>query len=105
MTHEEVVASLAAGEISSYRQLPRLVFQIQIKWRDDPRPRAGMIRAREFTMKDSYSLDLDEAGLDTQYGLTTTPTSRSSPDAACQSSPSGPTSASWVAAEHTNSCT
>ena len=67
MTHEEVVASLAASEISSYRQLPRLVFQIQIKWRDDPRPRAGMIRAREFTMKDSYSLDLDEAGLDTQY--------------------------------------
>ncbi len=67
MTHEEVVASLAASEISSYRQLPKLVFQIQIKWRDDPRPRAGMIRAREFTMKDSYSLDLDEAGLDTQY--------------------------------------
>ena len=67
MTHEEVVASLAAGEINSYRQLPRLVFQIQIKWRDDPRPRAGMIRTREFTMKDSYSLDLDEAGLDTQY--------------------------------------
>jgi prolyl-tRNA synthetase len=67
MTHEEVVASLAAGEINSYRQLPRLVFQIQIKWRDDPRPRAGMIRAREFTMKDSYSLDLDEAGLDVQY--------------------------------------
>jgi len=67
MTHEEVVASLAAGEISSYRQLPKLVFQIQIKWRDDPRPRAGMIRAREFTMKDSYSLDLDEAGLEVQY--------------------------------------
>jgi prolyl-tRNA synthetase len=67
MTHEEVVASLAASEISSYRQLPKLVFQIQIKWRDDPRPRAGMIRAREFTMKDSYSLDLDEAGLDVQY--------------------------------------
>ena len=67
MTHEEVVASLAAGEISSYRQLPKLVFQIQIKWRDDPRPRAGLIRTREFTMKDSYSLDLDEAGLDTQY--------------------------------------
>ena len=67
MTHEEVVASLAGGEINSYRQLPRLVFQIQIKWRDDPRPRAGLIRTREFTMKDSYSLDLDEAGLDTQY--------------------------------------
>jgi len=67
MTHEEVVASLAATEITSYRQLPKLVFQIQTKWRDDPRPRAGLIRAREFTMKDSYTLDLDEAGLDTQY--------------------------------------
>ena len=67
MTHEEVVATLAASEISSYRQLPKLVFQIQIKWRDDPRPRAGMIRAREFTMKDAYSLDLDEAGLDASY--------------------------------------
>jgi prolyl-tRNA synthetase len=67
MTHEEVVATLAASEISSYRQLPKLVFQIQIKWRDDPRPRAGMIRAREFTMKDAYSLDLDEAGLEVQY--------------------------------------
>jgi len=67
MTHEEVVATLAAGEISSYRQLPKMVFQIQIKWRDDPRPRAGMIRAREFTMKDAYSLDLDAAGLDVQY--------------------------------------
>src|SRR5271165_6966682 len=67
MTHEEVVASLAATEITSYRQLPKLVFQIQTKWRDDPRPRAGMIRAREFTMKDSYTLDLDEAGLDAQY--------------------------------------
>jgi prolyl-tRNA synthetase len=67
MTHEEVVASLAASEVNSYRQLPKLVFQIQIKWRDDPRPRAGMIRAREFTMKDSYSLDLDEAGLAEQY--------------------------------------
>ncbi|HLY83767.1 MAG TPA: proline--tRNA ligase [Acidimicrobiales bacterium] len=67
MTHEEVVATLAASEISSYRQLPKLVFQIQTKWRDDPRPRAGLIRAREFTMKDSYSLDADEPGLDVQY--------------------------------------
>lgn len=67
MTHEEVVATLATSEISSWRQLPKMVFQIQIKWRDDPRPRAGMIRAREFTMKDAYSLDLDEAGLDVQY--------------------------------------
>lgn len=67
MTHEEVVASLVRDEIHSYRQLPQLLFHIQTKWRDDPRPRAGLIRAREFTMKDSYSLDIDQAGLDAQY--------------------------------------
>ena len=67
MTHEEVVASLAASEVQSWRQLPKLVYQIQLKFRDDPRPRAGLIRAREFTMKDAYTLDRDEAGLDEQY--------------------------------------
>jgi prolyl-tRNA synthetase len=67
MTHEEIVASLAASEVDSYQRLPRLVYQIQTKFRDDPRPRAGLIRAREFTMKDAYSLDRDEAGLDRQY--------------------------------------
>ena len=67
MTHEEVVADLCKTEIRSYRQLPQLVYHIQTKFRDDPRPRAGLIRVREFTMKDSYSLDLDEAGLDVQY--------------------------------------
>ncbi|HEX7618348.1 MAG TPA: proline--tRNA ligase [Verrucomicrobiae bacterium] len=67
MTHEEVVADLCKTEIKSYRQLPQLVYHIQTKFRDDPRPRAGLIRVREFTMKDSYSLDLDEVGLDTQY--------------------------------------
>ncbi len=67
MTHEEVVADLARRDIQSYKQLPMLVYHIQTKWRDDPRPRAGLIRVREFTMKDSYSLDADEAGLDTQY--------------------------------------
>ncbi len=67
MTHEEVVADLVRQEIHSYRQLPRLIYHIQTKWRDDPRPRAGLIRVREFTMKDSYSLDADEAGLDKQY--------------------------------------
>src|SRR5215207_2116441 len=67
MTHEEIVASLAASEVDSYQRLPRLVYQIQTKFRDDPRPRAGLIRAREFTMKDAYSLDRDEAGLDQQY--------------------------------------
>jgi prolyl-tRNA synthetase len=67
MTHEEVVADLARSEVRSYRQLPLLLYQIQTKFRDDPRPRAGLIRGREFTMKDSYSLDADEAGLERQY--------------------------------------
>jgi prolyl-tRNA synthetase len=67
MTHEEAVAALAAGEVQSWRQLPRLVFQIQTKFRDDPRPRAGLIRTREFTMKDAYSLDRDQSGLSAQY--------------------------------------
>ncbi len=67
MTHEEVVAFLVRKEIRSYKQLPALIYHIQTKWRDDPRPRAGLIRVREFTMKDSYSLDIDEAGLDEQY--------------------------------------
>jgi prolyl-tRNA synthetase len=67
MTHEEAVSDLVRQEIRSYRQLPRLVYHLQTKWRDDPRPRAGLIRVREFIMKDSYSLDRDEAGLDAQY--------------------------------------
>lgn len=67
MTHEEVVTDLARTEIDSYKRMPLLVYQIQTKWRDDPRPRAGLIRVREFTMKDSYSFDVDEAGLDEQY--------------------------------------
>ena len=57
MTHEEVVADLVRGEIRSHRQLPALIYHIQTKWRDDPRPRAGLMRVREFTMLDSYSLD------------------------------------------------
>ena len=67
MTHEEVVADLARREVRSYRQLPRLVYHLQTKFRDEPRPRGGLIRVREFTMKDSYSLDADEAGLERQY--------------------------------------
>lgn len=67
MTHEEVVADLVRREINSYKQLPKLVYQIQTKWRDEPRARAGLIRVREFTMKDSYSLDVDDKGLDEQY--------------------------------------
>ena len=67
MTHEEVVTDLARREIQSYRQLPQLIYHIQTKFRDDPRPRAGLIRVREFTMLDSYSLDRDWEGLDGQY--------------------------------------
>jgi prolyl-tRNA synthetase len=67
MTHEEVVADLVRREIRSSRQLPALIYHIQTKWRDDPRPRAGLIRVREFTMKDSYSLDATWDGLDQQY--------------------------------------
>jgi prolyl-tRNA synthetase len=67
MTHEEVVTDLARREIQSYRQLPQLIYHIQTKFRDDPRPRAGLIRVREFTMLDSYSLDRDWDGLDEQY--------------------------------------
>ncbi len=66
-THEEAVAVLASSEISSYRQLPQLVYQFQTKFRDEPRPRAGLIRTREFVMKDAYSLDRDESGLQMQY--------------------------------------
>jgi len=67
MTHEEAVGAVVRDVIQSYRQLPTLIYQIQLKWRDDPRPRAGLIRTREFTMLDSYSLDRDEAGLEEQY--------------------------------------
>ena len=67
MTHEEVVTDLARREIQSYKQLPQLIYHIQTKFRDDPRPRAGLIRVREFTMLDSYSLDQDWEGLDDQY--------------------------------------
>jgi len=67
MTHEEIVADLVRKEVRSYRQMPLLIYHIQTKWRDDPRPRAGLVRAREFTMKDSYSLDSSQEGLERQY--------------------------------------
>ncbi len=66
MTHEEVFASIAA-ELRSYRQLPQIWYQVDTKFRDEPRPKSGLLRTREFTMKDSYSLDLDEAGLDLSF--------------------------------------
>lgn len=66
MTHEEIFATLAT-ELRSYRDLPQIWYQIQRKFRDEPRPKGGVLRVREFTMKDSYSLDLDRAGLDAAF--------------------------------------
>lgn len=69
MTHEEVVADIARKDIISYRQLPQMVYQIQTKLRDEPRPRGGLIRVREFTMKDAYSLHSNYADLDRYYPI------------------------------------
>lgn len=67
MTHEEVMTALARGELRSYKQLPQIWYQIQTKFRDEPRPRSGLLRVRQFLMKDSYSFDLDAQGLDISY--------------------------------------
>jgi prolyl-tRNA synthetase len=69
MTHEEAVTFHVAREVRSYRDLPMMLFHIQTKERDEPRPRAGVLRTREFTMKDAYSFDRDEAGLARSYEL------------------------------------
>ena len=66
MTEEELFA-IVASELTSYRQLPQIWYQIHTKYRDEPRPKAGLLRVREFTMKDSYTLDIDEAGLDVGF--------------------------------------
>jgi len=66
-THEEVITQLAARYVQSYRDLPLMMYQIQTKFRDEPRPRGGLIRVREFLMKDAYSFDIDETGLDASY--------------------------------------
>ena len=66
-THEEVITKLGSRNIQSYHDLPQRLYQIQTKFRDEPRPRAGLIRLREFIMKDLYSFDVDEAGLDVSY--------------------------------------
>jgi prolyl-tRNA synthetase len=67
MTHEEVMTSIARGELRSYKQLPQIWYQIQTKFRDEQRPKSGLLRVRQFLMKDSYSFDLDQAGLDAAY--------------------------------------
>lgn len=68
-THEEVISSLVAGEVKSHKQLPLMLYQLQNKYRDERRPRFGLIRGREFIMKDCYSFDKDDAGLDVSYRI------------------------------------
>jgi prolyl-tRNA synthetase len=67
MTHEEVMTTIARSELRSYKQLPQVWYQIQTKFRDEPRPKSGLLRVRQFLMKDAYSFDIDEAGLDESY--------------------------------------
>ena len=67
MTEEEVMTEIARKELRSYKQLPQIWYQIQQKFRDEPRPKSGLLRVRQFTMKDSYSFDMDAAGLDVSY--------------------------------------
>jgi prolyl-tRNA synthetase len=67
MTHEEVMTDIARKELRSYKQLPQIWYQIQTKFRDEPRPKSGLLRVRQFIMKDSYSFDMDAAGLDVSY--------------------------------------
>jgi prolyl-tRNA synthetase len=69
MTHEEVMTSIARNELRSYKQLPQIWYQIQTKFRDEPRPKSGLLRVRQFLMKDSYSFDVDATGLDRSYDL------------------------------------
>ncbi len=67
MTHEEVMTTIARGELRSYKQLPQIWYQIQTKFRDEVRPKSGLLRVRQFIMKDAYSFDMDAAGLDAAY--------------------------------------
>jgi prolyl-tRNA synthetase len=69
MTHEEIMTAIARNEVRSYKQLPQIWYQIQTKFRDEPRPKAGLLRVRQFIMKDSYSFDLNKEGLDKSYDL------------------------------------
>ena len=69
MTHEEIMTDIARKELRSYKQLPQIWYQIQTKFRDEPRPKSGLLRVRQFTMKDSYSFDLTREGLDKSFDL------------------------------------
>jgi prolyl-tRNA synthetase len=69
MTHEEIMTTIARSELRSYKQLPQIWYQIQTKFRDEPRPKSGLLRVRQFIMKDAYSFDIDAAGLDKSFDL------------------------------------
>ena len=69
MTHEEAVVHLVKNDVNSYKQLPLMVYHIQTKYRDEARPRAGMIRVREFTMKDAYSFHTSQESMDSYYSI------------------------------------
>ena len=69
MTHEEIMTTIARSELRSYKQLPQIWYQIQAKFRDEPRPKSGLLRVRQFIMKDAYSFDIDKAGLDKSFDL------------------------------------
>ena len=97
MTHEEVVALLLRDIVQSYRQLPVQLYHFQTKFRDEPRSRGGLIRVREFVMKDAYSCDLDDAGLDVSYRQAVRRLRDGSSSASGSTrSPSVPTSGSWA---------
>ncbi len=102
-THEELFALTVKGEYSSYKDFPLLVYQIQTKYRDEARPRAGILRGREFVMKDSYSFDVDDDGLAASIRSTATPTSGSSARWGCATSSSRRSPGRWAAARPRNS--
>ena len=92
MSHEETVTIHVAQIVRSYRQLPIQLYHFQAKGRDEARPRAGLLRTREFIMKDAYSFDRDEAGLDAPTSSSAAPTTASSTAAASSSTSARPTS-------------
>jgi hypothetical protein len=103
-THEEAVVELFKRQVRSYRDLPATVYQIQNKFRDEPRPRGGLVRLREFIMKDAYSFDTTSTGSTSLTGRCSTPTPACSSAAACRRCPPWPTPAPWAAATPTSSC-
>ena len=96
-THEEMFALLVKDLYSSYRDLPLSLYQIQTKYRDEARPRAGVIRGREFVMKDAYSFDIDEAGLDASYNAMREAYQRIFDRLACPTSSARPSRGRWGA--------